>query len=229
MSIDHDREREAADRALLDGHAPYHRRALAFYDLFVMHGSAPWCWRCPPRNFRQLYDTCVGARHAEIGVGTGYLLARCRFPVPDPHITLVDLNPATLAYTAERLAGHRTERVLANALEPLPLAEGTYDSAALSFLLHCIPGSLKEKGIALAHAARAVRPGGIVFGSTVLASGVPVSRAGRLLMRGLNRRGVFHNDRDSLGDLRDQLEAHFDRHELVVRGCVGLFRAWTPS
>ncbi|UCM86662.1 class I SAM-dependent methyltransferase [Streptomyces marincola] len=229
MTLDHDPAPDADHRAVHDGQAPYHRRALAFYDLFVMHGSAPWFWRCPPRNFRQLYDTCAGARHVEIGVGTGYLLHHARFPVPDPRITLVDLNPATLDYTAKRLARYRTERVVANALEPLPLPEGEADSAALSFLLHCLPGSIADKGVALAHAARAVRPGGVVFGSTILASGVPVTRAGRFLMRELNRKGVFHNERDSLGDLRDRLDAHFPRHELVVRGCVGLFRAWTPA
>ncbi|GAB2629513.1 class I SAM-dependent methyltransferase [Streptomyces capparidis] len=227
MTTDHDLGAHSMDQAVLDGQAPYHRRALAFYDLLVMHGSAPWCWRCPSRNFRRMYDTCVGARHLEIGVGTGYLLAHCRFPVPDPRITLVDLNPATLEYTAQRLKRYRTERVLANALEPLPVPPGSFDSAALSFLLHCIPGDITEKGVALAHAAAAVRPGGVVFGSTVLASGVPVSRAGRSLMGKLNAKGVFHNDRDDLGDLRDQLTRHFERHELVTRGCVGLFRAWT--
>lgn len=227
MTIDNDRDTEGIDQAVLDGQAHYHRRGLAFYDLLVMHGSAPWFWRCPPRNFRRLYDTCAGARHLEVGVGSGYLLAHCRFPVPDPHITLVDLNPATLDYTAKRLKKYRTEKVRANALDPLPVPPGTFDSAALSFLLHCIPGSLDEKGVVFAHAAAAVRPGGVVFGSTILSSGVPVTRAGRSLMRSLNDKGVFHNDRDDLDGLRRQLDTHFDHHELVTRGSVGLFRAWT--
>lgn len=229
MAIDHSREPGPVDQDVLDGQSPYHKRALAFYDLVVHRGSAPFFWRCPSRNFLKMYDTCVGADHVEIGVGTGYLLDHCRFPVPDPRITLVDLNPDTLEFTARRLEKYRTTKVVANALEPLPLPKGAHDSVALSFLLHCIPGSLREKGVVLAHAAEAVRPGGVVFGSTVLSSGVPVSRAGRWLMNNLNAKGVFHNAHDNLEDLREQLDKHFAEHQLVVRGCVGLFRARTAA
>ncbi|MFF8596798.1 class I SAM-dependent methyltransferase [Streptomyces sp. NPDC015220] len=213
------------DQAVLDGQAPYHRRALTFYDLVVFRGSAPLFWRCSPRDFEKMYNTSIGAKHLEIGVGTGYLLARTRFPVSNPKITLADLNPATLDFTAERLRFFETTKVVANALEPLPVPDGSHDSAALSFLLHCIPGSLRDKGVAIKHAAAAVRPGGTVFGSTVLSSGVPVTRAGRWLMDDLNAKGVFHNDQDTLADLRAQLEQNFDDFDLVTRGSVALFRA----
>ncbi|WFB10708.1 class I SAM-dependent methyltransferase [Streptomyces sp. LX-29] len=227
MSIDHGHPLGTVDQDVLDGQSAYDKRALTFYDLLVYRGSSPLFWRCSPRNFLRMYDTCVGAEHVEIGVGTGYLLDHCRFPVSDPRITLVDLNPATLDFTAKRLAKFRTTQVRANALEPLPLPKASHDSVALSFLLHCIPGSIREKGVALAHAAEVVRPGGVVFGSTILSSGVPVTRAGRSLMAKLNAKGVFHNQQDSLDDLRDQLTKHFVSHDLVVRGCVGLFRART--
>ncbi|MEV6975263.1 class I SAM-dependent methyltransferase [Kitasatospora sp. NPDC093806] len=225
MSTDHGHQHADLDQAVLDGQAPYHRRALNFYDLVVFRGSAPLFWRCSPRNFQQMYNTCLGAKHLEIGVGTGYLLEHSRFPVSNPQVTLADLNPSTLDFTAERLAHINTTKVVANALEPLPVPAESHDSAALSFLLHCIPGSLREKGVAIKHAAAAVKPGGIVFGSTVLSSGVPVTGAGRWLMNNLNAKGVFHNDRDDLEDLRDQLKQNFDDFDLVTRGSVGLFRA----
>ncbi|MFE2722991.1 class I SAM-dependent methyltransferase [Kitasatospora sp. NPDC059327] len=225
MSNDHDPQHGSVDQAVLDGQAAYHRRALHFYDLLVFRGSAPLFWRCSPRNFLQMYNSCVGAKHLEIGVGTGYLVSNTRFPVSNPHITLADLNPATLDFTAERLAHFRTTKVVANALEPLPVAAESQDSAALSFLLHCVPGSLREKGVAIRHAAATVKPGGTVFGSTILSQGVPVTGAGRWLMNDLNKKGVFHNDQDDLEDLRDQLKQNFDDFDLVVRGCVGLFRA----
>ncbi|MFJ9950220.1 class I SAM-dependent methyltransferase [Kitasatospora sp. NPDC091207] len=225
MSTDHDPKPDSLDQAVLDGQAAYHRRALHFYDLLVFRGSAPLFWRCSPRNFLQMYNTCVGAKHLEIGVGTGYLVSHTRFPVSNPHITLADLNPATLDFTAERLAHFRTTKVVANALEPLPVAAESQDSAALSFLLHCIPGSLREKGVAIRHAAAAVKPGGTVFGSTILSLGVPVTGAGRWLMNDLNKKGVFHNAQDDLEDLRDQLKQNFDDFDLIVRGSVGLFRA----
>nr|AEZ54380.1 PieB1 [Streptomyces piomogenus] len=225
MSIDNDHQPGSVDQAVLDGANPYHRRALAFYDLLVFRGSAPLFWRCSPRNFLEMYRTSIGAKHLEIGVGTGYLLQRTRFPVSNPEITLADLNPSTLDFTAERLAHFKTTKVVANALEPLPVPAESHDSAALSFLLHCIPGSLREKGVAIRHAAAAVRPGGTVFGSTILSQGVPVTGAGRWLMNDLNGKGVFHNDQDHLDDLRDQLKQNFDDFDLAVRGCVALWRA----
>ena len=233
MTNDTDRSAAAppptVDQAVMDGAVHYHRRGLAVYNMVVFRGSAPLFWRCPPSNFEELYANSLGARHLELGVGTGYLLSRARFPVSNPKITLVDLNPAPLDYTAERLKFFTTEKVVANALEPLPVPEGGHDSAALSFLLHCIPGNLREKGVAIKHAAATVRPGGIVFGSTVLSSGVPVTGAGRWLMNNLNAKGIFHNDKDSLDDLRAQLEQNFDDFELYTRGSVGLFRARKPA
>ncbi|MEU5126839.1 class I SAM-dependent methyltransferase [Streptomyces mobaraensis] len=229
MSIDQVRRPEPVDQDVLDGQSAYHRRALTFYDLVVFRGSAPLFWRCSPRNFHRMYATCAGAKHLEVGVGTGYLLDHCPFPTADPDITLVDLNATALAFTARRLKRYRVTQVQGNALEPLPVPDASYDSVALSFLLHCIPGSLREKGVALRHAARAVKPGGYVFGSTVLSQGVPVTRAGRSLMDKLNAKGVFHNQEDSLEDLRDQLTEHFTDHDLVVRGSVGLWRARTAG
>ncbi|MBB5938756.1 class I SAM-dependent methyltransferase [Streptomyces zagrosensis] len=224
MTSTSDHQSGEVDQAVLDGQAAYHPRALAFYDLMVFRGSAPLFWRCSPRNFQQMYDTSIGAKHLEIGVGTGYLLAHTRFPVSNPKITLADLNPSTLEFTARRLALYETTQVVANALEPIPVPAESHDSAALSFLLHCVPGSLREKGVAIRHAAAAVKPGGTVFGSTILYLGVPVTRSGRWLMDNLNGKGVFHNNEDHLEDLRDQLKQNFDDFDLVVRGSVGLFR-----
>ncbi|MFI9724514.1 class I SAM-dependent methyltransferase [Streptomyces sp. NPDC052396] len=217
------------DQAVIDGQAAYSKQALNLYDLAVYRGTAPFFWRCPPAVSRKLYDQSVGARHLEIGVGSGYLLDHARFPVPDPRITLADLNPNSLAHTADRLRRYQVTTVRANVLEPLPVPEKSFDSVGMSYLLHCVPGSLPEKGIAFSHAAAAVRPGGIVFGATVLSAGVPVTFAARQMMWFLNRTGVFHNERDNLNDLRDQLDKHFERHELTVSGCVGVFRAWTAS
>lgn len=217
------------DQAVRDGADPYHARALRFYDLAVHRGSSPLFWRCGTDNLTELYNRSLGARHLELGVGTGYLLEHSRFPVSNPKVTLVDLNEATLDYTAQRLRFFETTKVVANALEPLPVPDGGHDSAALTLLMHCIPGNLLEKGVAIKHAAATVRPGGVVFGSTVLSSGVPVSGAGRWLMKNLNGKGIFHNQEDRLEDLRTVLEQNFADFELYNRGCVGMFRARVPE
>ncbi|WP_421840495.1 class I SAM-dependent methyltransferase [Mycobacterium sp.] len=197
--------------------------------MLVFKGSAPLAWRCPANNLIELYKRSLGARHLELGVGTGYLMARSRFPVANPNITLVDMNEMTLDYTAQRMRNFNCTKVIGDALQPLPVPEDSHDSAALSLLLHCIPGTLLEKGVAIKHAAAAVRPGGIVFGGTVLSSGVPVSAVGRWLMNNLNKKGVFHNEQDSFEDLRTVLEQNFDDYEIYNRGCVGLFRARKPE
>ncbi|MDG4533498.1 class I SAM-dependent methyltransferase [Streptomyces sp. AV19] len=215
------------DQAVIEGQSGYTKSFLNLYDLAVFRGTAPLAWHCPPAVSRQMYDTCLGANHVEIGVGTGYLLDHATFPVADPKITLVDLNPNSLAHTAHRLRRYDVTTLRANVLEPLPLPERTYDSVGMSYLLHCVPGSIKEKGIALKHAASVVRPGGVVFGATVLSSGIPVSTRGRWTMNWLNKQGAFHNQEDNYDDLRDQLAQYFDRFQLTSRGCVGIWRAWT--
>ncbi|KUJ65094.1 methyltransferase type 12 [Streptomyces albus subsp. albus] len=220
---------DAVDQDVLDGQAAYLPRRLDWYDIVVYKGTAPLAWRCSARQVLRLYAASVGARHLEIGVGSGYLLANTRFPIPDPEITLCDLNPHTLDHVERRLSQYRVDKIRANALDPLPVPDASYDSVGLNYLLHCIPGSLREKGVVLKHAAAAVRPGGVVFGSTVLSGGVPVSWLGRSAMRSLNKKGVFHNEQDHLDDLRAQLERNFASHRLVVRGCVGLFRAQTAG
>src|SRR4051794_8944873 len=84
------------DQAVRDGADPYHSRALSFYDMVVFHGSVPRFYRCPTKDLTELYNRSLGARHLELGVGTGYLMTHSRFPVSNPKITLVDLNEATL-------------------------------------------------------------------------------------------------------------------------------------
>ncbi|MCP2258874.1 Methyltransferase domain-containing protein [Streptoalloteichus tenebrarius] len=216
-------------KEVLRGQSVYTRMYLPLYDLSVFWGTTPLFWRCSPRTLRDWYTRNVGARHLEVGVGSGYFPSRCSFPVSTPEITLLDLNQNCLDYTATRLARHRPQRVRANVLEPFPLPAGAFDSVCMNFLLHCVPGDLREKGVAFRHAATVVRPGGVVFGSTVLSSGVPVSAPTRAMLKVLNWRGIFHNDRDDLQDLRDQLATHFADHEVVVEGCVAMFRAWTAE
>lgn len=218
---------DAHARAVRAGAAPYTPQFLRRYDTFVTFSNR-FLWRCPTEVLLARYRGAVGRRHLEMGVGSGYFPAHAEFPGPDPEITLCDLNPSTLDYASQRLPHLRCRKVLADALEPLPTDDvpgGSYDSAALHYLLHCIPGDLRQKEPVLANAATAVRPGGTVTGSSILARGVHVPPQARLTMLGLNASGRFHNTEDSLDDLRRILDRQFATHDLEVHGCTALFTA----
>ncbi|MEU5030531.1 class I SAM-dependent methyltransferase [Streptomyces milbemycinicus] len=94
-------------------------------------------------------QSVLGARHLEIGAGTGYFPDKARFPVARPEITLLDLNPKTLEYADRRLARLHPRTIQANALDQLSswrwVAADSFDSVALNLLLHCIPGSIAER------------------------------------------------------------------------------------
>jgi SAM-dependent methyltransferase len=216
------------DPEVLAGQALYSRSTLAIYDLVVLGLGCRLIWRCPKGHMLRSYHRNVGARHLEVGVGTAFFLDKGRFITPNPKITLLDLNPAVLAFAAKRIARYQPEVVQADVLRTFPVPAGSFDSVGMNFLLHCVPGDWETKGAALAGAAAAVRPDGRVFGSTILATGVPIRASARRVMRACNRWGIFHNTRDDLNGLDSILKRHFARHTLSVRGCVALFEASEP-
>ena len=62
------------------GHAVYTKRMLSVYDFVVLVISNRLIWKCPSRRILELYNRHVTGNHLDVGVGTGYFLARCRFP-----------------------------------------------------------------------------------------------------------------------------------------------------
>ncbi|MEN3611658.1 class I SAM-dependent methyltransferase [Plantactinospora sp. ZYX-F-223] len=219
---------------VIAGQAVYNRLMLAGYDVLVLGFHCRLVWRCAKRHMLENYRRNIGARHVEFGTGTAYFLDRCGFPTAMPELTLVDLNPTVLRVSAARVARYHPAVVQADVLQPLPfddgkLRTGHYDSVGANFLLHCLPGSWSEKAAVFDNAAAALRPGGRVFGSTILSSGVPVTAPARRLMKVYNARGIFHNTDDDLAGLRWQLDQRFTDIQLAVRGCVALFEATKPA
>jgi len=207
------------------GAAIYTPRLLRTYDAVVLAFSARVLWRCRTSRVLALYDRHAGARHVDVGVGTGYLLDRCAWPTDRPQITLVDLSPTALAYAAARIERHAPRTVQASVLDELPLPEGAYDSVGCAYLLHCVPGGMQRKAMALGRLGRLLVPGGTLFGATILGTPdrhTPWSRAVNALY---NRKRIFANAGDDLDTLRRGLDAHFASYELTVVGAVALFAA----
>jgi SAM-dependent methyltransferase len=211
------------------GQAVYTPAMLRVYDTIAYRVNGPLLWRCPVGRFVELYDANASGRHLDIGVGTGYLLDRCRFPVADPEITLMDLNPEPLAFAARRLRRYEPRIHRADVLEKWELPAGSFDSIAMFNVLHCVPGTMSEKAIAFEQAREALAPGGKLFGATVLSRGVEQTRRSRAALKRFNEKGIFNNLDDDLNDLDGSLAHTFGFREIEVRGSMALFTAWMES
>jgi ubiquinone/menaquinone biosynthesis C-methylase UbiE len=214
------------DDPAYDGQAVYTAGFLRIYDLLVLQFNGNVAWRCSPGRLVRRYNDNVSAKHLDIGVGTGYFLDKCRYPSPSPDITLMDLNPNSLAAASKRINRYHPKTHQANALEPFGLPEGAFDSVGLNWLLHCVPGNMTSKGAVFDGCKTVLAPGGVVFGSTVLTGGVPHTWFSRWMMDQLNDGNrSFSNRDDDLETLNAQLEQRFDDVAVDVVGTVAIFSA----
>jgi SAM-dependent methyltransferase len=209
--------------------AVYSRTMLRFYDAMVYRVNLPIFWRCPVARLSDHYEANLSAEHLEIGVGTGYLLDHAQFPVQSPRITLMDLNANPLRYTARRLSRYTPQTHQMNILSPWGLPPASFESVAMSNMLHCVPGNLAEKGVVFEQARSVLAPGGTLFGSTILGEEANHTRRSRAAIRRLNRREVFRNLDDRLEDLDAALGHTFPTHRIEVQGVMAIFTAQTES
>jgi SAM-dependent methyltransferase len=205
--------------------AVYTPARLAFYDAIILGFSCRFVWRCPKNRFLELYDRNIGARHLDVGVGTGYFLDNCRFPVERPAITLLDLSGPCLAKAARRLERYSPRVVRANVLEPLDLGEAQFDSVALNGVVHCLPGTMEEKAAVFRNLRPLVAEGGVLFGSTILGRGVDHTRLARRVLGVYNRERIFTNLEDDRASLVRALAGSFSRYETETEGSFALFVA----
>jgi hypothetical protein len=212
-------------KEVAEGQAVYTPLTLAAYDIAVLGVSNALIWRCPTARILRMYDDYVSANHLDVGVGTGYYLDRCRFPVPAPRLALMDLNPHSLRHAARRTARYRPETHRCNVLEPISLGVRGFDTVALTYLLHCLPGSLEDKAVVFDHLRPLLNPGGRIFGATLLHEGADRSLVARKLMGFYNHKGIFHNTTDTLEVLQAALRRRFPESGVETVGCVALFWA----
>jgi hypothetical protein len=207
------------------GAAIYNRQTLAGYDFVVLTVSNRLAWKCPTAQILDFYNQHITANHLDVGVGTGYFLDKCRFPSATPNIHLLDLNPYSLKATADRLRRYQPTVKRANVLEPIKL-NAKFDSIALNYLLHCLPGSMRSKGVVFDHLKPFLNEGGVIFGTTILGADshdIQANALARSLMRLYNSRGVFGNAQDNLADLESKLKTNFRDVSTKVVGCVAFF------
>jgi hypothetical protein len=205
----------------------YTRLVLSIYDPLVFRLENRFVWKCPTRLLLDHYNQHVSGNHLDVGVGTGYLLDNCRFPVDDPTIALMDLNPNSLQVTSTRIRRYRPAMYMANVWEPTKINLPSFDSIGLNYLLHCLPGSMGDKGRVFGNLKPYLNRGGVLFGTTILGQEVEFNLLGRLFMGVYNARRILNNRADSLADLEDALERNFDRYSVHTVGYVTFFVGYT--
>jgi SAM-dependent methyltransferase len=208
------------------GQSEYTPFFLRIYDPVILGFFTPVVWRCPTTRLVERYRRYVRPRHLDVGPGTGYFLERAGLPDGSP-VTLLDPNVHVLDHASRRLRRLDITTVEADVCKPLPTV-GPFDSAALNGVIHCLPGPLARKAVAVANVAAVLAPTGVLFGASILGPAGPHTRLARLMLDANNRRGVFDNVGDTQEGLREILEAAFERVELETVGSMAVFAATNP-
>jgi SAM-dependent methyltransferase len=199
---------------------------LMAYDRVVLGFVSWFVWHCSTSQLVERYRQHIRDPHLDVGPGTGYFLEKSGLP-DGSRVTILDPNPNVLEHTSRRLRHLDVTAVRADVLKPPPV-EGPFDSAALHLVIHCLPGPLSRKALAVANVAAVLAPTGVLFGASVLGNSGHHSWLARRVLGAFNRRGAFDNLDDSDEGLREILEASFERVELEMIGLVAVFTATNP-
>ena len=208
------------------GQAGYNPVMLAIYDVWVLSFMSRAVLHVPIPPFVENYRAHIGRRHLDVGPGTGYFIEHAA-PPEGTRITLLDPNPHVLRRAGKRLAALHPTVVEADVMKPLPVA-GPFDSAALSFVLHCLRGPDANKAIAIRNIADVLTPEGVLFGGTILGLGERHSKPARAFLRAANKQGGFDNLGDTAEGLRTILSASFHEVTVEIFGSAAMFTAERP-
>ena len=200
------------------GQADYNELLLRLYDPLVLGPISRYVWRCPAELGVRMYREHIRPNHLDVGPGTGYFIDHAGLPAGS-RVTILDPNPTVLRHVSRRLRDLDVTAVEADVLKPLPVA-GPFDSAAMNAVLHCLPGPLERKAVALANIARVLAPDATFFGATVLGRRTRHTRVGRAMLTAFNRRGVFDNLDDTEDGIAEILRRSF--RQVTIETCGGL-------
>jgi SAM-dependent methyltransferase len=208
------------------GQADYSELLLRLYDPLVLGPIVKYVWRAPAELGVQMYRQHSRPNHLDVGPGTGYFIEHAGLPAGS-RVTILDPNPNVLRHVTRRLRALDVTAVQADVLKPLPVA-GPFASAGLNAVLHCLPGPLERKAIAVANIAGVLAPGATLFGATVLGRSARHTRLGRAFLTAFNRRGAFDNLDDTEEGIAGILRASFRQVSIETHGGFAMFAATGP-
>ena len=205
------------------GQADYTGAMLRLYDPLVLGPISRYVWRAPADLGVEMYRRNVRPNHLDVGPGTGYFIDHARLPAGS-RVTIVDPNPNVLRHVSRRLRDLDVTAVEADVLKPLPVS-GPFGSAGLNAVLHCLPGPIDRKALAIENIAHVLAPEATLFGVTVLGRSARHTRAGRAMLAAFNRRGTFDNLDDTDDGIAEILRKSFDEVTVETLGGLAIFTA----
>ena len=206
------------------GQAVYSKLLLKIYDFYVVVISNSYFWKCPRRHLLQLFQDNITSNHLDVGVGTGYFLKNSNFP-NKTRLVLMDLNQNSLDTAAENTKHLHPKIINHNVFDRLSSPIENFDSISMNYLLHCMPGTMEQKGIVFKNLASKLNPEGIIFGSTILNTANYGNFFAKKLMSIYNKKGIFSNHEDSVETIETQLKENFTSFKMCIIGHVCLFTA----
>jgi SAM-dependent methyltransferase len=205
------------------GQRDYGRLLLALYDPVVVGPVARFVWRSPSTGLLERFRAHVRPNHLDDGPGTGYFLDKSGLP-DGSAITILDPNTNVLKHVSKRLSRYDITSVEADVLKPLPVV-GPFASAALHLVIHCLPGPMERKRLAVANVASVLAPDGVLFGASVLGIPGPHTGLAKQVLKVFNKQGGFDNRADTEESLRSMLGSVFEHVELETLGSIAVFTA----
>ena len=140
-------------------------------------------------------------------------------------LALFDVNPNCLEFACRRLARVQPSIHLRNVLEPVRCGPGPFSSLALGGVLHCLPGSMREKGRVFDNLQPILARDSVVFGYTLVSDGEAREPLARVVQALLNAAGVINNTTDTSEGLKHELDARFNFATLHRVGAFAFFTA----
>ena len=214
---------KAVSNEVAAGAAVYSNLLLSFYDIEVLMFELPYIFKCPLQDVKDFFNKNVSGAHLDVGVGTGYFLDKGKFPVDNPTVHLMDLNPNTLKKTSKRIMRYDPISHQCNVLEPIQADLPMFGSISVINFLHCLPGSMLTKEAAIKNLKPFLQDNGVFFGVTVLGQGVDAGILYRMANSTYNKKSIFSNLQDNASDLEIILRNNFEKVSVHTVGSVAFF------
>ncbi|CAF1335030.1 unnamed protein product [Didymodactylos carnosus] len=211
---------------------------LFVYDYWVLLFICKFVWKCKRSLQLSFYNKNLSSNHLDIGVGSGWYLKHCMLPSNIYRIALADLHISPLKFATNRLLSrfdNSTKMPKIELIQKNILSEDTasdqlnkFDSISMFFLLHCIPGSMKEKAnIVFPKLKELLTESGVIYGTTVLGNIIKKennapSLAYRLCTY-LNNNGIMCNWNDDIDSLKQAAISAGFHIDVTIIGYTAMF------